>query len=220
MWDVRFRFPFSWLVAGGSGCGKTTKVLNFIKHHKQMTNNPTCDNIVYYYNQWQEAYNSPELKKAGVKWVQGLPTLEKIKSDTYVSKDTGSIIVIDDFAHVAGKDILELFTVYAHHGNCSCIFLSQNLFDKNPVFRQISLNSTYISVFKNPRDKMQINAFAKQIHPTNSKFVIESFLEATKKPFSYMLFDNHQMTPDQLRIRSRILPDEAPMIIWMDKTNT
>ena len=33
-YDVRFKFPFAWLLAGGSGCGKTTKVLNFLRNHK------------------------------------------------------------------------------------------------------------------------------------------------------------------------------------------
>jgi Cdc6-like AAA superfamily ATPase len=217
MCDLRLQSPFSWLVAGGSGCGKTTKVLHFLKHHKIMTTNPHCENIIYYYNQWQDQFEKFKDENIVSSWIQGCPTLSEIKEQTYHHKEKGSIIVIDDFAHILGKDVLELFTVYSHHGNCSTIFLSQNLFDKNPIFRQISLNSSYISIFKNPRDKQQIRLFAKQIEPTNHKFIIDSYMEATKKPYSYLFFDNRQTTPDQLRVRSCILPHEQPMIAWLKK---
>lgn len=218
MSDLTFKTPFNWMVAGGSGCGKTTKVLNFLRSYKTITDNPKCENIIYYYNEWQPSYDSMSMEGIVTKWIQGVPTLDSIKEETYPHKDTGSIVVIDDFAHTLKKDILELFTVYSHHGNCSTIFLSQNLFEKNPIFRQISLNCTYVSVFKNPRDRLQISSFARQINPSKSKFIIDSYMEATKKPYSYIFFDNHQRTPDHLRIRSSILPHELPMSVWLPRS--
>ena len=216
-YDLRFKTPFSWLLAGGSGSGKTTKTLSFLRFRKELTDSPYCENVVYYYNQWQEQFSQLE---PGIvtKWVQGLPTLDQIVEDTELYKEKGgSIIVLDDFAHLIRKDLVELFTVYAHHGNCSILLLTQNLFDKNPIFRQISLNCQYISIFKNPRDSLQISAFARQVNPTNSKFVVESYRHATKRPYSYLFFDNHQKTPDNLRIRSRILPHEQPMVVYTEK---
>ena len=215
--DLRLKTPFSWLMAGGSGCGKTTKCVNFLKNHAAITDGGKCDNIIYFYNQWQPSYDELD-SVINITWIEGAPTMDQIRELTMPHKDRGSIVVIDDFMTSLDKSLMELFTVYAHHGNCSTLFLSQNLFDKNPHFRTVSLNSTYISIFKNPRDKLQISAFARQINPTNSKFVIESYLAATKAAYSYLFFDNHQKTDDNFRLRSRILPHERPMIIWMPKT--
>lgn len=218
MIDARLRFPFSWLVCGGSGSGKTTHILNFLKFHNVMTNNPACSNIVYYYNQWQEMFDHVLQEKTVSRFIKGLPTLDDVQFQLSLDEnDTGSIIIIDDFAHLINQDTLEMFTVLSHHGNMCIILLSQFLFSKNPVHRQISLNSTYISVFKNPRDNQQIATFARQLKPNNSKFVVDSYEQATKKPFSYIFFDNHQQTCDEVRIRSRILPHEAPMNVWVER---
>ena len=216
MSDLRFKFPFAWLVAGGSGCGKTTQVLNFLKEHKRMTDNPYCGNIIYFYNQWQPAFD--DAKSCNItQLIQGLPSLQDVKEYTESHQQNGSIVVIDDFAHEVNNDIVQLFTVYRHHGNCSVILLSQNLFDQNKNFRPISLNSQYISVFKNPRDKAQIHSFAKQFCPTNPNYIVKSFEAATKAPYTYMFFDNHQTTPDHLRVRSRIFPHQQPMRVWLQK---
>lgn len=218
MSDLRFKFPFSWLVTGGSGSGKTTHVFKFLSHMKSMSDNEKCENIIYFYNQWQTIFDVH--KHLITQFVQGLPTLEEIKRCTEGSSVTGSLIIIDDFAHAVNADILQLFTVYRHHGNCSVILLSQNLFDQNKNFRPISLNSQYITVFKNPRDKAQIHAFAKQFYPTNPKYVVRSYEEATKAPYSYVLFDNHQTTPDHLRMRSKIFKHQQPMIVWLPKNSS
>lgn len=217
MFDMRLRFPFSWLVTGGSGSGKTTMVLNFLRSHKLLTTNPLCENVIYCYNEWQTGFDVLVQEEIVTEWIKGLPTISELKDKIEPHRDTGSILVIDDFGQHLNATYVELFTVLSHHANCSVILLTQNLFDKNPIFRQISLNSTYISIFKNPRDSQQIAAFARQIKPTNHKFVVDSFIEATKVPYSYLFFDNHQETPDALRIRSRILPGQAPMTVWTVK---
>lgn len=220
MTDFRLRAPFSWIMAGGSGCGKTTKCVNFLKYHQEMMDSGAIPNIVYFYNQWQDSYD--ELDKCQtVRWIEGPPTIEQIKDLTYKFRDRGgSLVIIDDFAHALDKTIIELFTVYCHHGKCSIILLTQNLFDKNPIYRTISLNATYISVFKNPRDKLQISAFARQINPSNYKFVVDSYTAATRGAYSYLFFDNHQKTNDNFRLRSKIMPHESPMILWLPKNNS
>lgn len=217
MHDMRLKFPFTWLVCGGSGCGKTTHILNFLSNKLKLIDSSTDPMIVYYYNQWQPAFSEFEKRSIVNSWVSGAPSLSDIteRITPYISR--GSIVVIDDFAHKLTSDIIELFTVVSHHSNCGVILLSQNLFDKNPIFRQLSLNSTYISVFKNPRDAQQISAFARQLRPQNFKFIVDSYHEATKKPYTYLFFDNHQRTFDMLRIRSNILPHESPMTVWIPK---
>jgi len=218
-YNASIKFPFRILEVGGSGSGKTVWCCNFLQTRHIVTDNENCENVIFYYNQPQELLNN---LPAGVitKQVQGFPSLEQITQDTFKYRDRGgSIVIIDDFAHLYNKDILELVTVYSHHGNCGVLLLTQNLFDsRNPIFRQISMNCTHLVLFKNPRDRQQIVTFARQVYPTNSKFIVDSFHKATTYPYSYMLFDNHQETPDEIRYRAKILPHEAPMVVYQPKT--
>jgi hypothetical protein len=63
---------------------------------------------------------------------------------------------------------------------------------------------------KTPRDKAQIMALASQIYPNKTKFLIEAFNDATKNQFGYIKVDMKQDTPDNLRIQTRITPEELP----------
>ena len=90
----------------------------------------------------------------------------------------------------------------------------QNLFPKNKESRTISLNSQYIVVFKNPRDVSQM---AKQMYPGRVKFVQEAFADATSTPYGYILVDVEQDTPEDLRLRTSILPDDSVQYVYMPK---
>ena len=218
LYDGRIAFPFRLIAAGGSGCGKTTFCMKLLQMRDIVTSNANCNNVIYYYNQHQPQFDALE-DGVVTKFIRGLPTLEEIQNETHPFKDSGgSIVVIDDFAHLINKDILELFSVWSHHGNCSVVLLSQFLYDsRNPLVRQISMNSTCIVIFKNPRDKSQITTFAKQFSPENTKWIIECFRKATTYPYSYLLFDNHQETPDEIRVRSKIFPNESPVVVYQPK---
>jgi hypothetical protein len=109
----------------------------------------------------------------------------------------------------------ELFTVISHHFRVSVFLLTQNLFVQSPVYRNISLNTTYIACFRNPRDLSQIGSLAKQVAPGNGKYVVAAYHKATEAPHSYMLFDFHQRTPDIIKVRSNILRSDFPTRVWL-----
>lgn len=216
--DVRFENPSTFILAGASQCGKTTFVLNLLRNTQSLFRQPSCaQNIIYYYNQWQDALQRFQGENIVKDWIGKLPTTDDVTEKTLLFRDSGSIIVIDDFAQQLNKDTIDLFSRISHHTNSVIILMTQNLFSKNPAFRDISLNGTYILLFKNPRDSSQISCFAKQVAPGNTKYVIEAYREATKRPYSYLLFDNHQTTPEILRIRSNILPHEFPIQTYFPK---
>ena len=96
----------------------------------------------------------------------------------------------------------------AHHYNLSVVLCVQNLFYQNGIFRTLSLNSGYLVPFKNPRDTKQINFMAYSSYAKNPKLVIEAFKDATKFPYTYLLMDFTQKTPDFLRLRSNIFPHD------------
>ena len=128
--------------------------------------------------------------------------------------ETPGLIVIDDLMNESSKDsaVADIFTKYSHHKNISVIFIVQNLFHKGAKMRDISLNSHYLVIFKNPRDKHQIYHLARQFKPDNSKSVLEAFQDATETPHSYLMFDLTQNTPEILRMRAHIFPDEQMAI--------
>lgn len=222
MYDLRLKTPFTYLVAGPSKSGKTTHIFNILRCRDDLlntNNNPASVNIIYYYNHWQDIFSEIQSENIVTDWVQQLPTIQDIRDRTEHFRDIGgSIIIIDDFAQHVNQDIADLFTVLSHANNISVFLMTQNIFQRNPVFRTISLNSSYISIHKNPRDSSQIVHFAKQFAPGNSKYIVEAYKACTKKPYSYMLFDHNQDTPDIIRVRSDILPNEQPMKVWIANT--
>jgi hypothetical protein len=217
MHDLRFKNPSSFLLAGGSQSGKTTLTMNILRNIDRLFEDPRCkQNIIFYYHQWQHSYESFKKENIVKEWINKLPTQDDVLEKTLLYKDKGgSIIVIDDFAQEVTRDTVNIFSILVHHTNTVVFLLTQNIFPKNPVFRDISLNASYVIVFKNPRDSLQIVSFAKQFSPGNNKFVVDSYADATKRPYSYLLFDLHQTTPNILRLRSNIIPSEGePMKIY------
>ena len=124
------------------------------------------------------------------------------------------IVVLDDLIHESknSQDVTSMFTRAAHHKPCFVIFIMQNLFPPGREARTRSLNTHYFVIFKNPRDKSQIEFLARQIVPRNPKALIEVFEVATEKPHSYLFLDLTQECPDQFRFRSNLF--DRPMLIY------
>jgi hypothetical protein len=76
--------------------------------------------------------------------------------------------------------------------------------------RNISLNSNYIVLMKNSRDRAQVTHLARQMYPGKSGFLTAAYEDATKHAtYSYLLLDFKNTTPENLRVRSGIFPGEA-----------
>ena len=67
-------------------------------------------------------------------------------------------------------------------------------------------------LFKNPRDKSQVEFLARQVRPRNSKAVIEVFEAATERPHSYLFLDLTQECAEDYRFRSNLF--QKPMHIY------
>ena len=108
--------------------------------------------------------------------------------------------------------VSDLFTRGSHHRGLTVMYLTQNLFPPGKLSRTISLNSHYMIVFKNPRDSQGISTLGRQMYPHNTNFLLQSFQDATKKPYGYLLLDLHQLTPENMRLRTTILPGEKQIV--------
>ena len=91
--------------------------------------------------------------------------------------------------------------------NLFVIFVSQNLFYTGKKGRTISFNSSYIVVFKNPRDQTQIRyRLALQMFPSKENFLQAAYEEEMKDPYRYLFLDFHQISPEFARVRGNIFP--------------
>ena len=195
--DPRFRHPFTSIMAGPTGCGKTVFTFRFIKQARELIV-PAPDRIMYCYGEYQDVFSDyPE-----VEFHEGLPDI-----DQFDGKQR-TLLIIDDLMSESGDSVSNIFTKGSHHRNISILFLSQNLFYKSKQNRTMSLNAHYLILFKNPRDVTQIATLARQMYVGRSKFLIEAFNDATTKPFGYLLLDLKPDTPEHLRVRTNIFPDE------------
>ena len=218
VFDVRFKQGSTVLICGPTSSGKTSLVSQIITHKKVLFDNAP-DQVFLFYTQPQKIYE--DLMKNGVikKMFNGYPTYDNVRKIVLPYKNSGgSIIILDDQLSGLSEDIMRIFHELCHHCNSTCFFLSQNLFHADKKFRSISLNSNYMIIMKNVRDKSQIIQLAKQWSPLRINYIIQSYIEATKKMYGYLLFDNHQKTPDMIRIRTNILPQEKPVTIFIEKS--
>ena len=127
------------------------------------------------------------------------------------------LVVLDDLMAETDGRVTNLFTKKSHHSDTSVIYLVQNLFPKNKESRTISLNSQYMVVLKNPRDASQLANLARQMYPGRGAFVQEAFADATASPYGYLLIDLKQNTPDDMRLRTSVLPDDAHQWVYIPK---
>jgi len=106
-----------------------------------------------------------------------------------IGRLTDALTVYDNLMDEADEKLTRIFTCGSHHRNVSVIFMVQNFFNKNRHMRTISLNAQYIVLFKNPHDSSQFVHLTKQLYPHNSRFAHEAYVDATKRPYGYILLD-------------------------------
>ena len=188
-------------------CGKTY-LLNEILKNKHVLINPTPQRIIICYKAWQNFYDEFKRLVPNIEFHEGIFEIDNL------NQNMTNLIVFDDLMEecLSSSSVMNLFTVGSHHKNTSVFFISQNIFSKGKFARDISLNTNYLIIFLNPRDQLQFQVLARQMFPSNTKFLIDSFEDATKKPHGYLFLDLKQTTEFRNRIQSGILPNQLRVI--------
>jgi predicted ATPase len=218
--DTRLKTSFNCLISGPAGSGKTTFVKNLLTVSDQiLTEKP--NKVFLFYQAMQDLYLEMEMKGLIDEMIDvkdHMPSLDEIHEMVSPFKnDRGSMIIFDDSMTSINSDFELLFCNLSHHDKCSIIFLTQNLFFQDKVFRTMSLNSHYIVLMKNDRDKQQISILSKQISPNNSNYIVQSYQDATKDPYDYLLLDFSPETKSLVRVRAKIFPHQFPMVTYLEK---
>ena len=227
--DARFQIPSNMMIVGPTSSGKTTWLKNLVKHKKEYFN-VKPEMMLLFYKEHQKIYDEMEKSMNDGKTSKGknFPVFKKYKNlpksveelkDIFITypKSVPKIVIFDDYLDEVGPALKHLFTVLTHHYNCFTIFLSQTLFDKSKELRTLSINTQYMVLFNNPRDRMSISQLAKQVFPGKIDLLNQAYLKATKgRAYGYLLLDFHQRQDDRIRIRSHIFPKEYPTVVYME----
>ena len=153
----KLHHPFSMVVAGPQGAGKNefVKQLLFLKCY--IMTDP-LETIVWFYGRHQpDLFSALTQEIPSIEFYEGLPTNIEVMFD----RSKRNICIIDDLMQsVSRNQLVENLFANERHLNVSVVFVSQNLFYTGKKCRTISLNSTCIVAFKNPRDKSQTRHLA------------------------------------------------------------
>ena len=188
--DVRLKSPFTCVVAGPTGCGKTVFVRKLLASDLIF---PRPRKVIWCYSDCQSAY-----EEVNAKFVEGL------------TEEDCDLIIIDDLMDEF-KKVVDLFIKKSHHRNTSVLFVVQNIFLKG--LRTISMNAHYLVLFKNPRDSSQITYLGRQMG--SSKAVTAAYKDATSKPYGYLFVDMKQDTPETTRLRTGLFEQ---MYVYVPKS--
>ena len=195
---TKLRTPFTCIVAGATGSGKTEFVLRLLKHRDAVLH-PPPGRVIYSYERYQPKFDGI----SGVEFVKG--------SDYALRRGDNTLLIIDDQMGGKASDLEKLFTVDSHHLGVSVIFITQNLFEQSKAYRTVALNAQYLFLFKSPRAAQQVTILARQLYPSGKsvRAFADAYTHATRNPFSYLLVDLKPDTPERLRVRANVLPDEG-----------
>ena len=206
-----FQHPFTSLIAGSTQSGKSTLIRKIIEFN-QILIDPKPTKIWYCYSTWQKDFQQLKITSPTIEFHQGIMDFDPIDPQDV------NLVVLDDLMASCIKDetVLNLFVNGSHHKNISVFFITQNLFNQGKHCRTISLNSHYIILLNNPRDRSQITNLGRQIYRKNAKFINEVYEDATKTKYGYLFIDLKQSTDNRARLQTGILPAQQ-RIVYLQK---
>ena len=192
---MQFTHPYSMIISGPSGSGKSVFIVRMLKHLPLMLDQK-MDEILWYHGMDQPLHKDIKKMFPTIQFLEGLPDCSQF--DPAKRK----LVICDDMmSQTKGNAIADLFTK-GRHTNTSIIYVCQNLFAKNREQRDISLNTNYIVLTKNVRDKQQVGILASQMG--NHNLIQEAYAHATCTPFGFLFLDFTQTAADELRVRTHI----------------
>ena len=193
VYDLRIKSCTTITISGPSQSGKTTLVEDLVKERDSIFTEPISKVF------WCCSF-IPNNRIDGVTYNSGLP------ADILDLIHPHSLLIIDDLmSELKNSHLLTtLITKAVHHVPITLIYITQNIFHKSSDGKTRRLNTNYLFLFKNPQDKTQIDYIGRQMYPNDKLFLSLAYEDATKHPYSYLLIDSNQSTPDEIRVRTNI----------------
>lgn len=199
-----FFHPFTSIIFGSTGSGKTQFLQRFLKHSKELIEN--CPSkIMYAYGALNSKILEMQRDLENIVLYEGIPSEEDIKQNR--DEKGGLLLVFDDLAFNLNSDYLDiLFSKGSHNWGVSVILVTQNLFLKQ--IKTARNNTHVIILIKSPAAAMQAKNLAIQIFSGKLKFFMEVFDDVMKNDYAYLVIDNHPKTAENQRLKTYIYPQE------------
>lgn len=211
--------PSSISIIGPTMSGKTSFIFRYLKNIKAMYQvNEHPVQIMYCFGADQPLFREMELAIPNIFFHQGLPTESELND--FAENGVHKLVVMDDLAQeiINRADMEILFTQKMHHMNLSLITVYHNLFHQGKYARNISLNTTYLVLFRNLRDSSQIVYLGHQLFPGRKGHLLQAYEDATRER-GYLLIDLSPIIVDErLRLRTNIFSDED-LVVYVSTEN-
>ena len=211
--DVSIKWPFKWTLVGSSGSGKTNFALNIVKRSNTLFDQKP-EKVVIIYKVFQKIYDEFD---------DFLPTSlypeDECDFEELTKSNTERLLIICDDLYFSKKlnEISEHFLIKGRHRNTSWIVLTQSIFNQ-PALKNISRNSTHMTLFKNVRLNEPHILFS-QLRPRSSKVLQNIYSESTEKPYGYLDIDLSQTCPDKLRYKTNLFDSVVKVFIIMNESS-
>jgi len=195
--------PFTLILSGATGSGKTQWLLKFLRYNQRLIEPPPAQ-ILYCYGEVNESVLElrQQQKELDLEVYHGVPDVDKIKE-----KEKPLLLILDDLMLNMSNNFLDLlFTRGSHNWNVSVVFVTQSLYGRN--IRTARSNSHLLVLMRNPSGQLQIRTIGSQLFPGRLGYFMDAYNDATKEPFSYLVINMHPNTAEEHRLTSKIFPNE------------
>jgi ABC-type dipeptide/oligopeptide/nickel transport system ATPase subunit len=138
--DIRFKHPFTCILSGTSGSGKSSFTLRLLQHLDSLcTESNFSGGIIWCYS---EKSAVPRDKLTSLH--KNVSIHEGVPQNFCDDHGRTCLIILDDLLNeVYSKDVCDLFTKGSHRRNISVILITQNLFRQGRFCRDVLLNAKY-----------------------------------------------------------------------------
>ena len=209
--DVRLKENFKLFISGPSRSGKTVFVQKLIENMDIFSRSPPKI-ITLVYKVFQPIYYDMNIDHLVL---DGDNLKERLIN---IANGEPMLIIFDDLINSNSlSELSDMFVVDGRHMNFSMIFISQKLFVNNDHYRQISLNCDYYTLFKNPRNALEIRNLASQMTPGKMKLV-SYYTEATKQAFSYLFINLTQECEYQVKYLSHLFNEPHKVLCYFNSS--
>uniref|UniRef100_A0A914KKY3 AAA+ ATPase domain-containing protein n=1 Tax=Meloidogyne incognita TaxID=6306 RepID=A0A914KKY3_MELIC len=208
-----FKHPFTMIVSGSTGSGKSEWVKKLLENLNEMTSE-NISMILYCYGELNS--NILQMQRKGLVGDIRATVHAAMPNEDFIKRQAnGMLLILDDLMVGVDPTILEtIFTRGSHNWKMSVILSTQHLFCKE--LRIPRNNSHYLVLMRNPAGSLQIKNLATQLFPSRSKYFLEAYADATKEMYGYLLVDLHPSTPEKFRLRTHIY-NEKLTIVYVPK---
>lgn len=200
-----FKEPARIMVAGMSNSGKSYLIAALARRYMQ-----TFSKIIIC------SESEFPLEKTNPKIVYFNGIYDPFEEDENADKYEHKLIILDDMmlTTAANERLIASIFTRGRHRNVSAVYISQNLFNRSPLFRIISLNCNYFIITR-CRDLNQLKIFARSFLQKEKcdgfVKVYEKYVQGKK--YGYILIDFTQLYGSKLMFRTDIVGTSYEKVI-------